>query len=122
MVILVCACCNSTNIKKLKGRKPSRLTKEQILYERLTNTLRTFQEPSNLYELTVSLNTSYQSIEPLLMKQLQLGNVQQLENNPNKYILTTKGKHLLHLLNELNKFIETWESDIKIPNERPGRK
>ncbi len=117
-MFVTCENCNHQN-KTQKQRKPR---SEQILYELVNNFFSLLQEPKNKYELLKSLNTNYKFIEKFLNKHISFGNIKQLDYNPNKYMLTMKGRQLLDLVQELNKFITTWESDIVLPHDKIGNR
>lgn len=114
----VCENCKHHNIIRPK-RKPRA---EQTLYEFISAAFNLLQEPKNKYELIKLLPRCYISIQPFLDEHLSIGNIEQLSYNPNKYMLTMKGRHVLYLVKKLNEFITVYESDIKIPVLKRGRK
>jgi predicted transcriptional regulator len=116
----VCENCKHHN--KIVVKKERRRKEEQILYQTLTNIFNSIQEPTNLYEISKVTNFGYTYLNPIIEKHIALGNIQHVEYNFNKYMLTMKGRYILNLFNKLNEFITTWESDIVIPKLKTGRK
>jgi hypothetical protein len=127
IMIFVCERCDHhnripyTRIAKRKLKVKRKPKGEQILHEFITETFTLLSEPKSKYELSMLIPTSYPIVQSFLDKHLKLGNIQPLEFNPNKYILTTRGKRILYLLKTLNSFITIWQSDIKLPMEKAGR-
>lgn len=114
----VCENCKHHNIIRPK-RKPRG---EQTLYEFISAVFNLLQEPKNKYEVMKGIDSSYHVLDPFLIRHISIGNIEQLSYNPNKYMLTMKGRHVLYLVKKLNEFITVYESDIKIPVLKRGRK
>jgi hypothetical protein len=120
VTVIVCEQCNHHN-KITKERKQRRKPKtEQMLYEVMNNFFEQLQEPKNKYELGKALNTNYKYVEKFVNRHILTGNIQVLNYNPNKYMLSMQGRKVLYLVKELNKFVTTWQSDIVLPHDKIG--
>jgi len=117
----VCENCNHMNIVRSNIKHTRKRRGERSLYEALFKMFNSLQEPINLMELCNKIDSKYPSLHPILEKHIKLGNVQHVEHSYNKYMLTMKGKHVLYLIQKLNEFMTTWESDIILPNLKAGR-
>ena len=95
---------------------------EQILYEFTSRFFNLLIEPRNRYELGKALHTNTKVIEAFINKHISIGNITQPIYNPNKYMLTMKGRNVLYLITKLNEFITIFESNIILPLEKTGRK
>lgn len=109
---------NDYNICK-KTRKPKT---EENLYENILKIFEKLQEPKNRTELYVSLESSFNFVNEIIQQQMIAGNIIMLDINPNKYMLTSKGRVVLYKIQKLNEFITTWESDIVLPKDKAGRR
>lgn len=113
VTVFVCEVCNHQNRVGKKNKRRPRT--EQFLYETIYHYFNLLQEPKNRYELTSSLSTNNKVVNSFLDEHLSKGNVKPFEHNPNKYMLTVKGKRILYMVKELNKLISQWESSIIVP-------
>jgi predicted transcriptional regulator len=112
-MIVVCEVCNHHNVVTKKNKRRPRT--EQLLYENIYNYFNLLQEPKNKYELSTSISTNNKVVNSFVDEHISKGNVKPFEHNPNKYMLTIKGKRILYMVKELNKFLPYWESSIQIP-------